>query len=169
MSKAGYFETLVGVVVIAVAALFLVYAYSFSGKRVSRDAYELDAVFGRVDGITIGAEVRIAGVKVGTVAAHGLDPKTYEAKLRLAMSSGVPVPEDSIAKVVSDGLLGGAHVAIEPGASDVMLANGDTIAFTQGSVDLLGIAMEAFTKNATEKKSATPNGETSGEDPLGDL
>jgi phospholipid/cholesterol/gamma-HCH transport system substrate-binding protein len=169
MSKAGYFETFVGVVVISVAAMFLFYAYSFSGKRVSRDAYELNAVFGRVDGITIGAEVRIAGVKVGTVAAHGLDPKTYEAMLRLAMSSGVPVPEDSIAKVVSDGLLGGAHVAIEPGASDVMLVDGEAITITQGSVDLLGIAMEAFTRNATEKKDGAPGGETSGEDPLGDL
>lgn len=169
MSKAGTFETIVGAVVIAVAASFLVYAYSVSGKGVSRDAYELSAVFGRVDGITIGAEVRIAGVKVGTVAAHGLDPRTYEAKLRLAMTSGVQVPEDSIAKVVSDGLLGGAHVTIEPGASDVMLGDGDAITITQGSVDLLGIAMEAFTKNATEKKDDAPGGETSGEDPLGDL
>lgn len=164
MSKAGIFETIVGVVVIAVAALFALYAYSVSGKGVSRDAYELNAVFGRVDGITIGAEVRIAGVKVGSVVAHALDPDTYEAKLRLSMSSGVPVPEDSIAKVVSDGLLGGAHVSIEPGASDIMLANGEAITFTQGSVDLLGLAMEAFTDKATEKNDATPN-----EDPLGDL
>lgn len=161
MSKAGIFETIVGAVVIAVAVLFLGYAYSVSGKTVSRDAYTLNAVFGRVDGITIGAEVRIAGVKVGTVAAHGLDPKTYEARLKLSMSSGVPVPEDSVAKIVSDGLLGGAHVSIEPGASDVMLKNGDSITLTQGSVDLLGVAMKAFTENATKKEDKpAPDGQS---------
>jgi phospholipid/cholesterol/gamma-HCH transport system substrate-binding protein len=170
MSKAGIFETIVGAVVIAVAALFLYYAYSVSGRGVSRDAYELNAVFGRVDGITIGAEVRIAGVKVGSVAAHGLDPKTYEAKLRLSITSGVPLPEDSTAKIASDSLLGGAHVAIEPGASDVMLASGDSIMFTQGSVDLLGIAMQAFTQNATSKGSGKDSEKKPPEDdPLGDL
>lgn len=171
MSKAGIFETIVGVVVIAVAALFLYYAYSVSGRGVSRDAYELNAVFGRVDGIVVGSEVRIAGVKVGNVAAHGLDPKTYEAKLRLSITSGVPVPEDSTAKVASDSLLGGAHVAIEPGASDRMLASGDAIMFTQGSVDLLGIAMQAFTQNATNKKGAGEASEKKPpeDDPLGDL
>ncbi|MGE0409103.1 MAG: outer membrane lipid asymmetry maintenance protein MlaD [Amphiplicatus sp.] len=148
MNKAGMFETIVGAVVIAVAALFLFYAYQASGRGLERGAYRLDAAFGRVDGVTVGSEVRIAGVKVGTVSGDALDPKTYEARLRLSIAAGVPVPEDSIAKVMTDGLLGGAHVAIEPGASDVMLANGDSISFTQGSVDLLGVAVKAFTENA---------------------
>lgn len=163
MSKAGIFETLVGAVVIAVAGYFLAYAYGVSGSEAARRSYDLEAVFGRVDGIAIGSDVRIAGVKVGTVAAHSLDTKTYEAKLRLALSSGVPVPEDSTAKIMSDGLLGGAHVAIEPGASDVMLAQGGKIVLTQGSVDLLGLAVQAFAPD--KSKEAAPVEE----DPLGDL
>lgn len=163
MSKAGIFETLVGAVVIAVAGYFLAYAYGVSGSEAARRSYDLEAVFGRVDGIAIGSDVRIAGVKVGTVAAHSLDTKTYEAKLRLALSPGVPVPEDSTAKIMSDGLLGGAHVAIEPGASDVMLAQGGKIVLTQGSVDLLGLAVQAF---APDKSKETAPAE---EDPLGDL
>ncbi|MEE2692861.1 MAG: outer membrane lipid asymmetry maintenance protein MlaD [Pseudomonadota bacterium] len=164
MNRAGIFETVVGVVVLAVAALFLAYAYRASGQESERGAYKLDAVFGRVDGVTVGAEVRIAGVKVGSVTANRLDPKTYEARVQLAVSSGVPVPEDSIAKIVSDGLLGGAHVSIEPGASDVMLKNGDQITLTQGSVDLLGLAVQAFTSNAGKGDQAPPKS-----DPLGDL
>jgi phospholipid/cholesterol/gamma-HCH transport system substrate-binding protein len=160
MSRAGIFETLVGTVVLAVAALFLVYAYRISGGDASR-SYDLEAVFGRVDGVTIGSEVRIAGVKVGTVASHTLDTNTYEAKLRLALSSGVPVPDDSTAKIISDGLLGGAHVAIEPGASEVMLADGGKIQFTQGSVDLLGLAMQALAPDKSKEEAV--------EDPLGDL
>lgn len=163
MSRAGIFETLVGAVVLAVAGYFLAYAYGVSSSDAARGSYNLEAVFGRVDGVAIGSEVRIAGVKVGTVAAHTLDTKTYEAKLELALSAGVPVPEDSTAKIMSDGILGGAHVAIEPGGSEVMLAEGGRIAFTQGSVDLLGLAMQAF---APDKSKDAPAAEA---DPLGDL
>lgn len=163
MSKAGIFETLVGAVVLAVAGYFLAYAYGVSGSDAARRSYNLEAVFGRVDGVTIGSEVRIAGVKVGTVASHSLDTKTYEAKLKLALSSGVPVPDDSTAKIMSDGILGGAHVAIEPGASETMLADGGKIQFTQGSVDLLGLAMQAFAPD--KSKDAAPEEE----DPLGEL
>ncbi|GAB4519346.1 MAG: outer membrane lipid asymmetry maintenance protein MlaD [Amphiplicatus sp.] len=148
MSRAGIFETVVGVIVIAVAAIFLFYAYEASGESMARGAYKIEAVFGRVDGVVVGSDVRIAGVKVGAVAGHSLDLDTYEAKLELAVAAGVPIPEDSIAKIVSDGLLGGAYVSIEPGASDVMLAPGERIALTQGSVDLLGLAVQAFTANA---------------------
>jgi len=162
MSRAGIFETIVGVVVLAVAALFLFYAYRASGQDSERGAYRLDAVFGRVDGVSVGSEVRIAGVKVGSVSANSLDPQTYEARVQLAVSSGVAIPEDSIAKVVSDGLLGGAHVSIEPGASDVMLKSGEQITLTQGSVDLLGLAVQAFTSNAGGEKPPA-------NDPLGDL
>lgn len=164
MSRAGIFETVVGAGVIVVAALFMFYAYSQSGKDIARGAYSLNAVFGRVDGVTVGSEVRIAGIKVGNVAAYALDPRTYEARLRLSLSSEVKVPEDSVAKIVADGLIGGAHVSIEPGASDVMLAAGEQIVMTQGSVDLLGLAMRAFSSNATSKDSPAPV-----DDPLGDI
>lgn len=161
MSRAGIFETVVGVAVIAIAAMFLAYAYRTSGQDAARSGYRLEAVFGRIDGVTIGSEVRIAGIKVGSVSASRLDPVTYEAKVQLSIASDVPVPEDSIAKVVSDGLLGGAHVSIEPGASDVMLKSGEQITLTQGSVDLLGLAVQAFTANV--------GGDRPAPDPLGDL
>lgn len=156
------FETIVGVVVIAVAALFLAYAYRVSGDNLEQGAYHLYAKFGRVDGVTVGADVRIAGVKIGTVSAPALDTDTYEARLNMLIAKNVRVPEDSAAKIVSDGLLGGSHVSIEPGASDVMLNDGETITITQGSVDLLGLAMDAFTSNATAKSDKDePSGDAS--------
>lgn len=164
MSKGQILESIVGVLVIVVAAAFLYYAYQTSGRALTARTYTLGAVFGRVDGVTPGAEVRIAGVKVGAVSESALDPKTFEARVMLSVSRDVAIPEDSVAKVVSDGLLGGAHVAIEPGGSDVMLAEGDTIAITQGSVDLLGLVMQAFTNGDKNEKSGEPQS-----DPLGDL
>lgn len=168
MDRSGIFETIVGAIVIVIAAVFAVYAYGESGKAVGRDHYRVDAVFGRVDGVAVGAEVRIAGIKVGSVSSNTLNTDTYEANLQLAIASGVPIPEDSIAKIVSDGLLGGAHVAIEPGAAEEILLNGDTITITQGSVDLLGLAVQAF----TSPQGAGAGGENDGRtelDPLGDF
>lgn len=168
MDRSQFFETLIGVGVIAVAGVFLFYAYGVSGNEIGRNAYKLDAVFGRVDGVTLGSEVRIAGVKVGSVTAHDLDFNTYEANVQLAINSGVPIPEDSIAKIVSDGILGGAHIAIEPGASEDMLRAGDKITITQGSVDLLGLAVQAFTSQSGGDKG-NRSGEQTELDPLGDL
>lgn len=168
MNRSAIFETIVGVVVVAVAAVFMVYAYSISGKEVGKDHYRLSAVFGRVDGITVGADVRIAGVKVGSVASNQLNLQTYEADLQLAIDNDVPIPEDSVAKIVSDGFLGGAHVAIEPGASEEMLREGEKITMTRGAVDLLGLALEAYTNSSSGKDSESKS-DQSEKDPLGDL
>ena len=167
MSRAGFFETVVGAAVIVVAAAFLAYAYGASGKATGRDHYRIEAVFGRIDGVTVGSEVRIAGVKVGAVSANSLDLKTYEANVQLAINRGVGIPEDSIAKVVSDGILGGSHIAIEPGAAEEMLREGDKITITQGSVDLLGLAVDAFTNQASG--GSKKKDEEALADPLGDF
>ncbi|WP_425407831.1 outer membrane lipid asymmetry maintenance protein MlaD [Hyphococcus sp.] len=167
MSRAGFFETVVGVIVITVAVAFLVYAYGASGTALGKNSYELEAIFGRVDGVTIGSDVRIAGVKVGTVSANRLDQNTYEANVALAIDKGVGVPEDSVAKVVSDGILGGAHIAIEPGAAEEMLRAGDKITITQGSVDLLGLAVQAFTSQSGGGKNN--QNDKAQDDPLGDF
>lgn len=168
MAKGQIFESLVGVGVLAVATGFLVYAYQTSGRAMTARTYPLNAVFGRIDGVTPGSEVRIAGVKVGAVGASTLDPRTFEAHVSLNLARDVEVPEDSVAKVVSDGLLGGAHIAIEPGGSEVMLAAGDTIAITQGSVDLLGLAMQAFAGGEKPASEAAPSAPPVAADPLGD-
>ncbi len=153
MARNSLVESLIGMIVIIVAGMFLFYALSVSGKSIGKDTYTLDAVFGRVDGIATGVDVRIAGIKIGTVTDYKLNTDTYEARLSLNIEGDIPVPEDSVAKVVSDGLLGGAHIALEPGASDVYLANGESITITQGSVDLLGLAVQAFTSNGGNKSN----------------
>ena len=166
MSKGQIFESVVGVAVLVVAALFLAYAYQQSGRALTARTYSLNAVFGRVDGLTPGSEVRISGVKIGAVSNSMLDPKTFEARVRLSVAKGVEIPDDSVAKVASDGILGGAHVSIEPGGSETMLAEGDTITITQGSVDLLGLAMQAFTNS--DKKTSNGPPPVAAEAPLGE-
>ncbi len=168
MKRSGTFETIVGAFVVIIATAFMFYAYDVSGKSLGRDSYSVDAVFGRVDGITIGSDVRIAGVKIGSVAGNKLDMQTYEADLQLSIEDSVLIPDDSVAKIVSDGFLGGAHVSIEPGASEEMLGAGDKITITQGSVDLLGLAVQTFTNQATQEKPGGTDDRME-LDPLGEL
>ena len=129
-------ETILGAVVAVVAIGFFAFAAAQAGQTGARDGYDLTARFQRVDGINVGSDVRISGVKVGVVRTIALDPDTYQARLTLAVNDGVHVLDDSTARVTSDGLLGGAYVAIEPAGMDALPA-GAEIPNTQGAVDLL--------------------------------
>lgn len=133
-------ETLIGAVVLAAAGGFLVYAANSVDVGVARGSYEVVAEFRKAEGLSPGGDVRIAGVKVGTVSRMSLDPTTYKAVVGLSIDAGVKIPEDTAAKITASGLLGDNFVALDPGASEYMLEAGDAIQFTQGSVNLLDLA-----------------------------
>ncbi len=128
-----------GVVVLALAAGFLTYSLSVGGVRSHRGNYEISAKFGEAGSLAPGAAVSVAGVKVGTVSQVTLEPKTYLAIAKLSIDPTVKLPADSTAKITSDGLLGGAHIAIAPGASLEDLKPGGEIENTQGAVDIFGL------------------------------
>jgi phospholipid/cholesterol/gamma-HCH transport system substrate-binding protein len=130
-------ETAMGVVVLALAGGFLTYSLSVGGVSTERGNYEITAKFGEAGSLAPGAAVSVAGVKVGTVSQVTLEPKTYLAKL--SIDPTVKLPADSTAKITSDGLLGGAHIAIAPGAALDDLKPGGEIENTQGAVDLFGL------------------------------
>lgn len=128
-------ETIMGAVVLLVAALFLNFAYQSSNVK-SVDGYEVSADFTNITGIGIGSDVRIGGIKVGVVEGMELNKKTYAATAHMRISEGVKLPKDSSAAVQSAGLLGDKFVALEPGADDDELKDGDSITYTQSSVSL---------------------------------
>jgi phospholipid/cholesterol/gamma-HCH transport system substrate-binding protein len=136
-------ETLVGAAVALVAIGFLTFSIARAGDSEGAGGYPLTARFNRVDGIAVGSDVRMSGVKVGAVSTVALDPQTYMAKLTMSFAPTVKVPEDSTAKVASDGLLGGSYIAIEPGGADAMLAKNAEFSHTQGSIDLLTVLASA--------------------------
>ena len=129
-------ELVAGAAVIAVAALFLVYAVTNSGRGSSGAGLTLQARFDRVDGLSPGAEVRIAGVRVGSVTGQRIDPQTFLAVLTLQVEGGLRLPDDTSAEITSESLLGGKYVALVPGGSERMLANDGTIGITQSAVSL---------------------------------
>lgn len=129
-------ETILGAAVAAVAVAFFAFAAAQAGQTAGGGGYELKASFQRIDGVGVGTDVRISGVKVGVVRAVELNPETYDAVLTLSLDNGIHVLDDSTARIMSDGLLGGAYVAIEPAGLDPLPANAE-IPNTQGAIDLL--------------------------------
>jgi len=121
MARGQWAETAMGGLVLAAAASFLIYALSAGAIHPQGQGYELTAKFGQVGALAPGADVRVSGVKVGTVSAVTLDPKTFLAITHIMLDPTVKLPADSTAKVTSDGLLGGQHIAIEPGGASVDL------------------------------------------------
>jgi phospholipid/cholesterol/gamma-HCH transport system substrate-binding protein len=132
-------ETGVGAVVLAAAGVFLFYALGNAGGLKSNAGYELVARFGQAGSLAPGADVKVAGVKVGTVSKIDLDPKTFQAETHLLLNPDIQLPDDSTAKITSDSLLGGEHIAIEPGGSAANFKPGAQFQNTQGAVDLFGL------------------------------
>lgn len=140
MASRAVGETLLGAVVLAAAAGFLIYA--LQQADLGGSGYEVVAKFRKAEGLNVGADVRVAGVKVGSVTDLSLDPETYEAVATLAVVDTVSIPDDSDAKIAVESLLGGSFIAITPGASEFMLTGGDQIELTQGSVSLLDLLLK---------------------------
>ena len=119
----GFVETLIGAAVVAVAAVFFYYGWSTTGSGAVA-GYEVIGKFDRVDGVSVGTDVRMAGIKIGAVSSQELDQTTYRALVRMTIKTDVKLPEDSSVKVASQGLLGGQYLSVSPGGSDVMMKAG---------------------------------------------
>ena len=126
-------ETIVGALVLVVAGVFVFYAFAKSDRGGS-DGYEITARFGRIDGLKRGADVTLSGVKIGTVTSVDLDRKTYQAVVHMALTSSVQVPVDTNAKIVSESLLGGMVVVLDPGGDKTMIKPGGEVANTQDAI-----------------------------------
>ena len=144
-------ETVIGAVVVAVAVLLLAFIYTRAGSA-GLSGYEIQARLPRVDGLGVGTDVRLAGIKIGSVSDMTLDPTNYLVTVHMAIHNDVKIPADSSLMVTSSGLLGSQYISITPGGDDKMLAPGGLILNSQGSVDLMGLVG----RFATTPPPATP-------------
>ncbi len=130
-------EVLVGGAVLAVALGFVLYAGQVTGVSAARSGYELTASFRSAQGLLVGTDVRMAGVRVGAVTEVRLNPQTFRADTTLSVRDGIAIPDDSSAVIASEGLLGGNFLEIVPGGSFDNLEPGGEIVDTQGAVSLI--------------------------------
>ena len=122
-------ETIMGILVLAVAILFCYFAYNVSDLQVVK-GYTVTANFLKVGGLNIGSDVRINGIKIGTVVNQKLD-EDYTAKVEMSLSPEIKLPVDSVVSIVSDGLIGNKFIKIDPGHEKEVLKDGDVIKNTK--------------------------------------
>ena len=134
-------EVFVGGLVVVVAITFSIYISASWTRHGSSSDYPIYASFRSAEGISVGTDVRLAGVKVGSVERLELDGQTYQAKSILSIHREILIPDDSSLSIASEGLLGGNFVEVVPGASSEYLEPGDEVVDTQGSVSLIQLMM----------------------------
>jgi phospholipid/cholesterol/gamma-HCH transport system substrate-binding protein len=136
MTRRSAAELLAGAAVLLAAAAFLAYAVTTTGRSLGGEGITLTARFERIDGITPGTDVRLGGVRVGSVVAQRIDPETFLAVVTMRVDGTLRLPEDSSAEITTDGLFGGRFVALVPGGAERRLGDGDTIRITQSAISL---------------------------------
>lgn len=147
-------ETIMGIVVLAVAAVFMWFAYNVSDLKMVK-GYEVNARFIKVGGLDTGADVRINGIKVGTVLSQKINPEDYMVDVSLSIMPNVLLPVDSTFMVAGDGLMGEKYIKIEPGKAKEKLTNGSMAKNTKDAKsleDMVGEIIFMVTNDESEKK-----------------
>ena len=169
MQQNNITESLIGAGVVAIALVFAALAYYRTGSG-SLSGYEVDAKLSKADGLAVGTDVRLAGIKIGTVSDLTLDPKTYLVTVHMSIRDDIKLPVDSSVLMTQAGFLGGQYLSITPGGDDKMMTAGSFFENAQGSIDVMGLVGRFATGGSTSNvppppKSAAPQGPVRAPDP----
>lgn len=135
MDKSRILESAVGFLVLSLSIWFFFYAYNKTAWE-SSAGYTVCAKFDDADGLSPGTDVKIGGVKIGTIESISIDTKTYTVNVYLKVDKTMNLPTDTEAIVASNGLLGGKYVQLVPGIDDTMLTDNSVILRTRGAQNL---------------------------------
>lgn len=147
-------EALAGLLVVLLAVWFAWFAWERTGGGGASNAIHVTAIFPNATGVSVGTDVRVAGLKVGTVATQALDPQSYQVDVTLAIDPAVKIPKDSSAVISSEGLLGSSFIALQPGGDPATLKDGDTIVDTQGAIDMMSLIGQFINKSGSDAPGA---------------
>lgn len=152
--KGNVIETIIGAIVLLIAFGFVGYAYRATGSS-TQDGYVIAARFSRIDGLTLGADVRLSGIKIGTVTEMTLDLESYEAKIKMIIQPEIKLYEGTAAKITSTGLLGNQYISLDPGGGFDALGAGSEISNTTGSIDLFELISKFIFSGSDDKNSSS--------------
>jgi phospholipid/cholesterol/gamma-HCH transport system substrate-binding protein len=156
-SSSSRVETLVGAAVVALAVGFFLYASKTTGAGSGvSGGYKVVAEFDNAEGINVGTDVRVAGIKIGTVTGLTLNAENYMGRVEMMLDPKVSLSDDTAAKITSEGLLGGKFITMEPGGSETKLAEGSNVSLTQGAVDIWSLISQAMFDKAKPAPAETP-------------
>jgi phospholipid/cholesterol/gamma-HCH transport system substrate-binding protein len=149
-------EIAAGLLVVAAALGFVIFAGKGVGMGAGGDTYDLRASFRSIEGVSLGSDVKLAGVKVGTLTQVTLNSQTYMADAVLSLQKSVELPSDSAVLISSEGLLGGNYIELQPGGMPDVLGPGDEIEDTQGAVSLVSLLMKFVGSKPADSAAKAP-------------
>lgn len=149
--KQNLIETFVGLAVLVITIIFLVFAYKTGNSKSNTKGYTLLATFQNIEGIMVGSDVMIAGIKVGSVKKITLNQNDFFATISLNIDNAVKIPKDSKASVVTSGLLGGKYILITPGIEGDNLVSNDQIIYTQSTINIESLISKIIAAFAAQK------------------
>jgi len=121
---------------VTLVVLFLIGSFSFRTDKVNAAEYtEINATFGKIDGLSVGDEVRMSGIKIGEVSKVTLTDQ-YQARVRFKLDTGIQIPRDTSVAIHTESIFGSKHVIFSPGAEENYMKSGDSFDFAQSSVDV---------------------------------
>ena len=148
-------EIVAGALIVIAAVGFVAYAGKSAGLGATGDSYPLHASFRSIEGVSLGSDVKLAGVKVGTLTGLSLNPTTYMADAVITLNKSIQLPSDSAILISSEGLLGGNYIELQPGGATDVIAPGGEIEDTQGAVSLVSLLMK-FVGTKTDSPAKAP-------------
>ena len=113
--KKNYFETILGTIIIFFSIFAIVKYYNANSLNFVNESYKLNAKFLKIGGVVIGNDVKLSGVKIGTVSNIELNNE-YFAVVELYINKSINIPSDSMISVNSEGILGNKYLSITPGS-----------------------------------------------------
>lgn len=138
-----------------IALLFL---YAAGVDRSASAGYRITARFNSVEGIFQDSPVRLAGVRIGGIVALDYDSLRQQAVVTMAIRSDVRLPQDSLAIVTSDGMMGDRFIRIDPGGALENLKDGDEIDYTQDSVLFEELLSKVISSVERKRRERAGNG-----------
>ena len=149
-SENSLFETILGGFILFIAIFLFGYSYIKTSNGIE-GGYSVIARFSRIDGMGVGADVKISGIKVGRIESLALNPQNYMAEAKLKINKSIMIPKDSSAEIVGEGLLGAKYISISVGGSDTPLKEGEKITNTQGSISIESLISKYMFSSKDEK------------------
>ena len=153
MLKQRWFEILLGGAVLGIALFFLSWAAANSNDTKEGTVQRIAADFTSIKGLRVGNDVRIGGVKIGTVENLAINPESFQAQVTMAIRNDVSLPTDTAVAIISDGLLGGAYMRVSPGNSNQIISDGGKFTIVEQSAtleELLGKAVFIISETSSE-------------------
>lgn len=154
MMKSEKKEILAGVILVALLIFILGFVHSKAVLEKEKEGFVLYAPFTKSDGLMNGADVRIAGLKVGTVIDQTLNHQ-FQVLVKMAFDKPIDLSIDTSAIIETDGILGGKYIELIPGGEDENFASGDEIEYTQDAL-ILSELLEKVNAFMREKKTEKP-------------